>query len=111
MSSKDKKGCDSDAKSDYIYECERNYEEPREETLSRYEKRIKELETIEQDLEVLKIIIKKKVNVLELKILQFGVWDNDMFLYLYNLNRCDEYKLTLEEILKLRQWWEVNKNV
>lgn len=69
-----------------------------------------EAEQIKQDLEVLEIIRKKKVNVLELKILQFGVWDNDMFLYLYNLNRCDEYKLTLEEILKLRQWLEVNKN-
>lgn len=69
-----------------------------------------EWETIKQDLEVLEIIRKKRVNVIELKIFQFCNWDDNTFLHLYNLNRCDEYKLTLEELLKLKQWLEENEN-
>lgn len=61
---------------------------------------------IEKDLEVLEIIRKKRVNVIELKIFQFCNWDDNTFLHLYNLNRCDEYKLTLEELLKLKHWLE-----
>lgn len=65
-----------------------------------------ELETIKQDLEVLEIIIKKEVNIEILKFL-LEKYDGVKALEIYNL---DNINLTMEELLKLKQWLEENEN-
>ena len=67
------------------------------------------LETIKQDLEVLEIIRKKKVDVYYLHaLLKNG--EVDVVLNRYNIY-AREGALTLEEILKLKQWLENEENL
>ena len=68
---------------------------------------IEGLEQIKQDLEVLEIIRKKQVDLEVLKH-SLGTYNNDMFkaLYCYNGEFIEEYQLTMEELLKLKQWLE-----
>ena len=72
-----------------------------------------ELETIKQHLEVFEIIRKKKVDILalECRINTFKN-DNERILHSYNAMFYNKkiYKLTMEELLKLKQWLEVNEN-
>ena len=71
--------------------------------------KLKELDQIKQDLEVLEIIKKKKINI---ALLMFLIQDNDneTVLGIYNFEHHAQFKITLEELLKLRQWLEVNDN-
>lgn len=71
------------------------------------------LETIKQDLEVLEIIKNKKVEVLHLWyiIKTNEEKDNEYILMKYNEGFGNQmYKLTMEELLKLKQWLEDNEN-
>lgn len=70
----------------------------------------RELKTIQQSLEVLEIIRKKRVDVAEL-VGCLIYFDNDEdVLEDYNSIRSIERQLTLTELLKLKQWLEVNDN-
>lgn len=66
-----------------------------------------------EDLEVLEIIRKKKVDILalECRINTFKD-DNERILHSYNAMFYNKkiYKLTMEELLKIKQWLEVNEN-
>ena len=64
-----------------------------------------EWEKIQQDLEVLEIIRKKIVNVSILKMLLIG-FPLEHVLEMYNE---DHIKLTMKELLKLKQWLEENE--
>ena len=67
------------------------------------------LEQIKQDLEVLEIIKEKRVNV-DLLNVCLEEYDNDeKVIDIYNSFVRDERKLTMEELLKLKQWLEVNE--
>ena len=71
---------------------------------------IKELEQIKQDLEVLELIYKKNVDVKNLRIyIKTFNHDKDL-LSAYNVGLDEEYRLTMEELIKLKQWVEVNEN-
>lgn len=69
-----------------------------------------ELEQIKQDLEVLEIIRKKKVDVRLLAIYIFIPSSDEEKLKNYN-KHCKHinHELTMEELLKLKQWLEVNE--
>ena len=70
---------------------------------------VEDLKEIKQDLEVLEIIRNKRVNVAEL-VGELIYFDNDEdVLEDYNSILCKGRKLTLTELLKLKQWLEVNK--
>ena len=72
---------------------------------------IKELEQIKQDLEVLEIIRKKNVDIKLLKLYYNISLKVEDWLDTYNATiKFDKHKLTLEELLKLKQWLEVNEN-
>ena len=62
---------------------------------------------IEQDLEVLEIIRKKEVDVNLLTALLEEELTLEEILYIINDECC---KLTMEELIKLKQWLEVNEN-
>ena len=67
-----------------------------------------EVETIKQDLEALEIIRKKKVDVYYLHaLLKNG--EVDVVLNRYNIY-AREGALTMEELIKLKQWLEENDN-
>ena len=69
---------------------------------------IEGLEQIKRDLEVLQIIKNKKVDVASLKeIIEFSN-TNEYILHVYNYNHS-RYTLTMEELLKLKQWLEENE--
>ncbi len=69
---------------------------------------IEDITAIKQDLEVLEIIREKKVDVYYLHtLLKNG--EVDVVLNRYNIYARDG-ALTMEEILKLKQWLEVNEN-
>ena len=73
-----------------------------------------ELETIKQDLEVLEILKKKNVDVKVLKLYLRGIRERIYTIenVLWDYNRVmvlEEEKLTLEELLKLKQWLEENE--
>ena len=74
---------------------------------------IEQFQQIKQDLEVLEIIRKKRVDILalECRINTFKD-DNERILHSYNAMFYNKkiYKLTMEELLKLKQWLEVNEN-
>lgn len=83
---------------------ELDYEHKEDTNIWRYD-----LEVIKQDLEVLEIIRKKKVNVaIFMNFLK--IEDNEKILEIYNYINYAQSKLTLEEIVKLKQWLEVNEN-
>ena len=74
-----------------------------------------ELETIKQDLEVLEILKKKNVDVKVLKLYLRGIRERIYTIenVLWDYNRVmvlEEEKLTIEELLKLKQWLEENEN-
>jgi hypothetical protein len=71
---------------------------------------IDDLQQIKQDLEVLEIINKKDVDIGYIKDLVKRFDDNEYILERYNEIVSALYKLTLEELLKLKQWLEVNEN-
>lgn len=70
---------------------------------------IEGLEQIKQDLEVLEIIRKKKVDVASLKEIIELSDTNEYILHVYNFNHA-RYTLKMKELLKLKQWLEVNEN-
>ena len=71
---------------------------------------IEDITAIKQDLEVLEIIRKKKVDVYYLSIaLKFKLPIEEQ-LYYYNSIEHNNFKLTMEELLKLKQWLEENEN-
>ena len=64
-----------------------------------------EIQTIKQSLEVLEILRKKEVDIGFLKsILQDYSIEEALEIY----NECERH-LTMEELLKLKQWLEVNE--
>lgn len=69
-----------------------------------------DFETIRKSLEVLEIIRKKNVNINRLKtvirLVKEGIFKIEEALKLYNFH---EDNLTLEELLKLKQWLEENE--
>lgn len=67
-----------------------------------------ELKHIKQDLEVLEIIKKKRVDVAELRGILIYMDDDKEALEDYNSIRFIDRRLTLEELLKLKQWLEEN---
>ena len=74
---------------------------------------VEDLKEIKQDLEVLEIINKKDVDIRELKLLCFGILGNGIgtiedTLKVYNTPRIPKCQLTMEELLKLKQWLEEN---
>jgi hypothetical protein len=71
-----------------------------------------EAQQIKQDLEVLEIIRKKKVDALGLlyEIRQWEEYGDEHILKSYNGRYNNKlYELTLEELLKLKQWLEGNE--
>lgn len=89
-----------------------NNEEVDEEYIKQMTKEIENYKHIKQDLEVLEIIKNKKVEV-------FYLWFNmktleeqgDAYILIsYNARFNNKlYELTMEELLKLKQWLEVNE--
>ena len=74
-----------------------------------------EAEQIKQDLEVLEIIRKKSVYLRELKHILRGFREKiyttmEEVLVGYNLYVTRENELTMEELLKLKQWLEKEEN-
>lgn len=74
-----------------------------------------EAQQIKQDLDVLEIIRKKKVNLDHLKYCIEEPFKGDcdpieLILFTYNFCMKAEKKLTLEELQKLKQWLEENEN-
>jgi hypothetical protein len=69
----------------------------------------KSMNKIKQDLEVLEIINKKDVDIGYIKDLVKRFDDNEYILERYNEIVSALYKLTMEELLKLKQWLEVNE--
>lgn len=72
---------------------------------------VEELEQIKQDLEALEIIKKKKVDVRLLAIYIFIPSSDEEKLKNYN-KHCKHvnHELTMEELLKLKQWLEKEEN-
>lgn len=71
-----------------------------------------EANCIKQDLEVLEIIRKKNVDIKLLKLYYHISLKVEDLLDTYNAAiKFDKHKLTLEELLKLKQWLEENENV
>ena len=73
----------------------------------------KKLQQIKDDLEVLEIIKNKNVILKDLKFsiqgfIQGAFETMEVVLWSYNLIRKEEEQLTMEELLKLKQWLEVN---
>ena len=65
--------------------------------------------TIKQDLEILELIIIKQVDLYLLTNIIKCCENNEEILKGYNCNlRFEKHHLTLEELLKLKQWLEVN---
>lgn len=97
------KACRSNAENGYYDELDIAY----------FQDRLKEYKTIKQDLDVLEIIKKKKVEV-------FALWfdiktleeQGDMYILISYNGRFHNklYELTMEELLKLKQWLEENEN-
>lgn len=74
---------------------------------------------IKQDLEVLELITNKNVRIGEIKYYLNGIKEGNFVtittiedvLVEYNKEVISEHELTLEELLKIKQWLEVNENV
>lgn len=75
-----------------------------------YDKYNKDFEKIKQDLEVLEIIKNKRVDVdILIRVLSKEKTNKDA-LWWYNFFVEKDMKLTMEELLKLKQWLEENEN-
>ena len=68
-----------------------------------------ELQTIKADLEVLEILKNKKVDVGYISALTTQYTDNLYVLERYNEMLNIPYQLTMEELLKIKQWLEENE--
>lgn len=68
-----------------------------------------DLETIKQSLEVLEIIREKKVDIRELSVWIGTNLEIERALMFYNASRSFDCRLTMGELLKLKQWLEENK--
>ena len=89
-----------------------NNEEVDEEYIKQMTKEIENYKQIKQDLEVLEIIRKKDVNIKLLKSYIKEELENDEdILECYNSHLETYRQLTLEELLKIKQWLEENENV
>ena len=87
----------------------------KEESPYYYEKvvleQLKELQQIKQDLDVLEIIRKKDVNIKLLKsYIKEELEKDEDILECYNSHLETYRQLTLEELLKLKKWLEMNVN-
>ena len=72
---------------------------------------IEQFQQIKQDLDVLEIIRKKDVNLATLKLCIIRTDTIEQLLSKYNKSRYfTQDELTLEELLKLKQWLEENNN-
>ena len=84
-----------------------NNEEVDEEYIKQMTKEIENYKQIKQDLEVLELIKNKDVDLQYIK--HYFIHYDDINLILENYNYSfPSQKLTLEELLKLKQWLEVN---
>ena len=100
--------CQSNAENGYYDELD----------IVEYQNRLKKYQQIKQDLEVLEIIRKKNVRIGEIKYylkefkegISISVTKIEDVLIEYNKGVALEDELTLEELLKLKQWLEVNDN-
>ena len=81
---------------------ELDYEHKEDTNIWRYD-----LEVIKEDLEVLEIIRKKEVSIFELKYAFKNRRNDEEVLYFYNWGK--DAKLTMEELLKFKQWLEENE--
>ena len=70
--------------------------------------RLKKLETIQQDLEVLEIIRKKKVDMTYFVVAIHSNLPIDEQINYYNRSQSNYCKLLDEEFIKLKQWLEEN---
>lgn len=70
-----------------------------------------EVKTIKADLEVFEIVINKKINIENIKT-KLECWGNlEALLEFWNsLTSHKDSQLTMEELLKLKQWLEENEN-
>ena len=68
-----------------------------------------ELGQIKQELEVLEIIKNKRVDVRELSVWIGSNLEIERALIFYNDSRSFDCRLTMEELLKLKQWLEENE--
>lgn len=71
--------------------------------------RLKKLEKIKQDLEVLEIIKEKKVDIRELSVWIGTNLEIERALVFYNDSRSFDCRLTIGELLKIKQWLEENE--
>lgn len=95
---------------DYIDNCDKYGQEINECYFNILEEQLAHFDIIKQDLEVLEIIKEKKVDVDIIWILMKKHKDINDILWYYNFLCLKEYRhLTLEELLKLKQWLEVNE--
>lgn len=89
-------------------------EEVDEEYIKQITKEIERYKQIKQDLEVLEIIYKKNVDISWLKenleVVTLGIYPIEDALKGYNSIKRIEHQLTLEELLKLKQWLEKEEN-
>ena len=77
--------------------------------VSKCKTKLEKYKQIKQDLEVLEIIKKKRVNVGDLAhVFRIGGADEEG-LDFYNAYIKDETKLSLKELLKVKQWLEENE--
>ena len=70
---------------------------------------IKKSQQIKQDLEVLEIIKKKKVDMTYFIVAIHSNLPIDEQINYYNRSQCNYCKLLDEEFIKLKQWLEVNE--
>ena len=78
--------------------------------ISDLSKRLDSYKQIKQYLEVLEIIRKKEINIQRLRIAIINTKDIEDTLLFYNCGVQDFRRLTLEELLKIKQWLEENEN-
>ena len=100
---------------DYIDNCDKYGQEINECYFNMLEEQLAHFDIIKQDLEVLEIIKNKNVDLKMFKRLYkeeyMPTLSCNRFLYVYNWTRgLGESELTMEELLKLKQWLEVNEN-
>ena len=96
---------------DYIDNCDKYGQEINECYFNMLEEQLAHFDIIKQDLEVLEIIKNKRVHIDALiRIIRINhKKSNKEILYDYNCLVNKIYKLTMEELLKLKQWLEVNE--
>jgi hypothetical protein len=74
-----------------------------------YEITSNDLEAFREELEILKIIKNKKVDMTFFIVVIHGTLPIDEQINYYNIRQCNYCKLTDEEFKKLKQWLEENE--